>query len=184
LILEKLALFRTIARRPVLPAHPGRNWLCLYNGPAAEIGFACTTGPRDGFPRPLVPQAPSRLFPPGIGFVSHDCPSRERRSPGRHKGRNWVCLYKTPCPPGLDPPGPAGQIGFVSHTSSSAGRREGVPPQVCPQSAIHNPKSAIGKLASFCTIRIGPEWWNDRILEWSDIPTPELGLFIQPPTGY
>jgi len=49
---------------------------------------------------------------------------------------------------------PAGQIGFVLHISSYAGRGPGVPPQVCPQSPIRNRDTAsvprFGQLALFC----------------------------------
>jgi hypothetical protein len=86
-----------------------------------------------GSPRP--PLWPLCLCgePPEIGFVSHNLPSRERRSPNRHNGRNWVCLYNTPRPPcsapvgklalfciiapaSVDPwVGSGGAIGFVFH---------------------------------------------------------------------
>jgi hypothetical protein len=91
-----------------------------------KLGSFCAIG------RPLPAASP------GIGFVSHDLPSRERRTPDRHKGRNWLCLYNTPRPPGhsggnwvclahLTVPVPPRlpQIGFVPHfrlrTSSQLG---------------------------------------------------------------
>ncbi len=40
----------------------------------------------------------------------------------------------------------------------AAGPGAGVPPQICPQSAIE-------ELGSFCTIDIVLEWWNDRTVE-------------------
>ncbi len=60
-------------------------------------------------------------------------PSRERRSPDRHNGRNWVCLCTTPPRPASSSPRPTRPrrgIGFVSH--------------ICGPSR--------DKLASFCTI--------------------------------
>ncbi len=60
-----------------------------------------------------------------IGFVSHDLSSRDRRSPDRHNGRNWVCLCKTPRPasPRPRPIRSRREIGFVSHDFPSRERR-------------------------------------------------------------
>ncbi len=82
--LTKLALFRTLALHGPCPSDavpPGTapNWLCLAELP----------------PHP-VPRASSHPAPPGIGFVSHDRP-RERRSPDRHTGGNWLCFFAWSC---------------------------------------------------------------------------------------
>jgi hypothetical protein len=118
-------------------------------------------------PMPLLP------LPPGVagqtGFASHNSPSRGRRSPDRHHGRNWVCLYNTPRPasPRPHPPRhrhelalfriivsswvgrprptlPRGEIGFVAR--SGASRR-------CRAIGPAGPSVAGGKLGLFRTIR-------------------------------
>jgi hypothetical protein len=101
----KLGLFCIIAPVAALPAHP-----------RAKLASFCTIGSGQGTARPpRYPRAPK------FGFVSHNSPSRERRSPDRHNGRNWVCFAH-----------------FALCRPEATGRRAGVPPQVCSQSAIRN----------------------------------------------
>jgi hypothetical protein len=59
----------------------GGNWLCFAQ--LLPVGVSRPPAPIPGRPRQ-------------IGFVSHDLPSRERRSPDRHKGEiGFVCTTTT-----------------------------------------------------------------------------------------
>jgi hypothetical protein len=104
---------------------------------------------------PFVPEAPSHLAPPGIGFVLHDWPPDAGRA-----APNWVCFaQQTPRIPADRP-----AIGFVLHNGpgnrpaggsvKAAGLGDGL---LCPR----------GRLALFRTF-----------------DPAELGSFLQPLTGY
>jgi hypothetical protein len=140
-----LALFR--AFRP-----PRRH-------PASPIGFFCIIGSGQGHA-----DAPRHPKAPKFGFVWRSLPSRERRSPDRHNGRNWLCSAELPC--GHHPGRP--RFGLFAQLSPA-------PP---------------GELALFGMIGIGLERWNNRIVEWWDIPAlwggsqpVRLALFVQTGTA-
>jgi hypothetical protein len=114
-------LFRTIAQPTVPP-------LCAHFRAQRPIGFVCTTDPDGGT---------GRHAGPGVGFVSPRslaCAIHHNSFPAKclpllSLGRNWLCLYNTPCPPSPAPAeklglfrtfrparsGLTSQIGFVRH---------------------------------------------------------------------
>jgi len=77
----------------------------------SRIGFVSHSRHRAGTLEKWNIGMEGHVGPLGIGFVLHDLPSRERRSPDRHRGGNWVCLYNTPRP---EPRSSEG-AGFVFH---------------------------------------------------------------------
>jgi hypothetical protein len=166
---------------------PGRpiSWLALFNAchfileTSSGIGLAWHDGPAPPKPRPArrnwVRFARFALRGAGLSAA----------------GPNWLCF--APFARGRQPDCPklgsfcmirSGQLGlFVQPPRVGPGRQaaEGVPPQGCPESAIHNPQSAIAKLGSFCTIGIGLERWNSGILEWWGISATGIVAWARAP---
>jgi hypothetical protein len=118
-------------------------------------GFVCITASRllaTGYrllglfrtidPASHAPGAPSHPALPGVGFVLHISPLRGRSRPAK------LGLFVQLAPP---------KAGWPRDSSSAS----------IPQSAIHNPQSAIEELGSFRTFDL-----------------TELGSFLQAPTGY
>ncbi len=159
----ELALFRTLA--------PSRNWLCLY---VRTTGSGCLGRPlrEFGFVSRLSPVgglAPPKPDPNWVRFA-HFCLRGASRSA-------QLGSFHT-----IGPPRP-----------EAAGRRAGVPPQGCPQSAIRqlrrrrtpvarcrsgNPQSAIEELGSFVQLApaealrcpVTPEPPSDRELRTANRP--------------
>jgi hypothetical protein len=171
------------------PAHPaGANWVCLSGEPRrdpAELGLfvqPARAGPRRQAAAGVPPNwvclynirwPPSHPVQPGIGFVSHNRSPQEVPGPGcprpflvargklasfcafrrvRPRPTTELGSFRIIAPAFLDPRAASGgEIGFVFDFT------------------LHT--STFRKLASFCTIGIGLEWWNDRTVErWGISP--------------
>ncbi len=84
---------------------PGR---CAWSG-VRLIGFVCTTGPRSRVVRPpklglfrlFAPCLPNPIPSANLGKLALFCTPgpRDRRSPDRHGGANWLCFAEPGCVP-------------------------------------------------------------------------------------
>ncbi len=152
----KLASFCTIALRPRRLPYERRLALFRTIGPG-KLGSFCTIDLGRG------PQACRRAHFRTSGQI---CPYLARSPSPAHRATPGIgfVLHDLPRP-----------IGFVLHDlpagAEAAGRRG-----ASSGRSVLNPQSAIEKLASFRTISIGLEWWNDRIVEQWGIPAGGMGF--------
>jgi hypothetical protein len=152
----------------------------------AGIGFVWRICPASRVRPPRCPKAPR------FGFVSHisplappvDCRNSLCSAEllcGPHPGRPRLGLFvqRTPAPPGK-------LALFVQRTAPGVPRCR--PGQLALFYTSHfTPQTSnFLQLALFRTLAIGLEWWNNRIVDWWDIPALSAGpqpmrlaLFVQ-----